>query len=205
MAPRGSRGPPVEAVEVPARLRHPARDATLELDLACRDCGLCGSRSRVVVWRGRLDADVVFVGEAPGAEEDARGLPFVGRSGKLLDLWIAELGLLDNWCITNIVRCRPEDNRKPKAPEMDACWKHLRAFLGFVQPKAVVAVGSTAHTFLRRRGVPHLGVRHPSYYIRGFAGPKEATERAWRAEMAALRARLEPALRGEARLEAPPG
>lgn len=168
-------------------LLHPRTRATLALDLACRDCALCEGRTQVVVWRGRLGARVLFVGEAPGAEEDARGEPFVGRSGELLDQWIAALGLGEDWCITNVVRCRPPDNRKPKQAEMDACWKHLEGFVGFVQPRAVVAVGGTASRFLARKGVAHLAVKHPSYFVRGFGGD-------WRPEVARLRRELEAAL-----------
>lgn len=170
-----------------ARLTHPRTGAALTLDLACRDCRLCKGRAQVVVWRGALDADVLFVGEAPGAEEDARGQPFVGRSGQLLDQWIAALGL-DAWCITNVVRCRPPENRAPKRDEEEACWRHLGAFLGFVQPRVVVAVGATADKFLARKGLPHLSVKHPSYYVRGFGGD-------WRPEIEALRVRIAGQLR----------
>ncbi|MCA1814232.1 MAG: uracil-DNA glycosylase [Halobacteriales archaeon] len=168
-------------------LTHPRTGQALPLDAACRRCALCEGRTQVVVWRGRLDARVLFVGEGPGAEEDARGEPFVGRSGQLLDRWLGELGIGDDWCITNIVRCRPPDNRKPHAVEMEACWPHLRGFLGFVQPRVVVAVGGTAHGFLERKGVAHLRVRHPSWYLR--RGGK-----GWEPEVAALAASLQAAL-----------
>lgn len=171
----------------PARLEHPRTRATLPLDLACRACGLCEGRAQVVVWRGRLDADVLFVGEGPGAEEDARGQPFVGRSGRLLDQWVAAMGLAERHCVTNIVRCRPPQNRPPKPAEMEACWPHLRAFLGFVDAPVVVAVGATAAKFLARKGVRHLRVRHPSYYVRGFGGD-------WRPEVQALAAEVAAAL-----------
>jgi len=180
-----------------ATLTHPRTGARLPLAMQCRDCALCEGRTQVVVWRGRLDAAVVFVGEAPGAEEDARGQPFVGRSGKLLDQWISALDLGDAWCITNVVRCRPPENRPPKAEEREACWKHLRAFLAFVQPRAVVAVGNTAAAFLERKQVPHLKVRHPSYYVRGFGGD-------WRPEIATLRGSLHAALRKADAVTLPP-
>jgi DNA polymerase len=183
--PRAAAAPP-QPFDTPERLAHPRDGAALALDLACKDCRLCEGRARVVVWRGQLDARVLFVGEGPGADEDARGQPFVGRSGKLLDQWIAALQLGGGWCITNIVRCRPPDNRPPKPDEMEACWPHLQAFLGFVRPQVVVAVGATAHKFLDRKGVAHLAVRHPSYYVRGFGGP-------WQPEIEDLRARLDAA------------
>lgn len=103
-------------------LRHPRTGATLKLDLACTACRLCEARTNVVVARGTPGARVLFIGEGPGAAEDERGEPFVGRSGKLLDQWIAALDVGDDWCITNIVRCRPPDNRPPKPDEMEACW-----------------------------------------------------------------------------------
>jgi uracil-DNA glycosylase family 4 len=159
----------------------------LSLDLGCEGCGLCQQRTHIVVWRGRLDARVLFVGEGPGADEDARGEPFVGRSGKLLDQWLAAVGMGDDWCITNIVRCRPPDNRKPLVAEMEACWPHLQEFLRFVGPRVVVAVGGTAHGFLQRKGVAHLRVKHPSWYLR--QGGK-----GWEPEVAALRAELLRAL-----------
>lgn len=194
-APRQATLPPLAT---PRSLSHPRTGARLDLELRCRDCGLCTSRTRVVVWRGRLDADVLFVGEAPGADEDRLGRPFVGRSGKLLDRWIAELGLGDAWCITNVVRCRPEGNRKPRLAEAEACWKHLQAFVGFVRPKAVVAVGRTAQRFLERKGVPHLRLTHPSYYVRSGG-------RGWEPEVRRLRARLREALAGRGRVTVPAG
>ena len=178
-----------------ATLTHPRSGASLTVERACRACALCEGRTQVVVWRGRLDGAVLFVGEGPGAQEDARGEPFVGRSGKLLDQWIQALGLGDDWCITNIVRCRPPDNRVPTRAEQDACWPHLEAFLRFVAPRQVVAVGATSHKYLERKGVPHLTVRHPSYYVRGFGGD-------WRPEVAALRSRLEMSLAEGARPDA---
>lgn len=174
----------------PATPTHPGTGERLALDLACRDCGLCKGRTRVVVWRGRLDARVLFVGEGPGAEEDARGEPFVGRSGKMLDQWLAALGLEDDWCITNVVRCRPPGNRAPRRDEREACWKHLRAFLGFVRPAVVVAVGGTADAFLAERGVEHLAVKHPGYFARGF-GRRQG---GWQAEVERLRRELQRAL-----------
>jgi DNA polymerase len=173
-------------VSRPASIAHPRTGATLALDLGCRACPLASGRTQVVVRRGRLDARVLFVGEAPGAEEDARGQPFVGRSGQLLDRWISELGIGDGWCITNVVRCRPPDNRKPARAEEEACWQHLEPFLAFVQPRVVVAVGNTAHDFLARKGIAHLRVKHPAWFVRGL-GP-------WEPEVARLKAELTEAL-----------
>jgi uracil-DNA glycosylase len=90
-------------------------------------------------------AKVVFVGEAPGAKEDATGRPFVGRSGKFLDSVLAELGVdSEDVFITNIVRCRPPGNRKPSKSEIDSCLKNLVRELKAIRPKVVVALGATA-------------------------------------------------------------
>src|SRR5258705_4102067 len=100
--------------------------ALAELEVACKDCTRCdlaASRTQVVFGRGNPDADLVFVGEAPGAEEDAQGLPFVGRSGKLLDRLAAEeIGLSESdFYVMNVLRCRPPNNPDPKPEEVASC------------------------------------------------------------------------------------
>lgn len=172
---------PVPAAAPPAAGAggHPTFDGTDWS--ACRDCGLCATRGRIVVYRGTLGAEVLFVGEAPGREEDAAGQPFVGRSGRLLDQWIERLSL-PSWCITNLVRCRPPDNRPPARAEQDACGPKLLAFLAASRPKAVVALGRHAHLWLEARGVDHERIHHPAYYLRGLAK--------WEPDVAALKRRL---------------
>ena len=96
--------------------------------LACRRCGLCETRHNVVFGQGVPDAEVMFIGEGPGANEDEQGLPFVGRSGKLLDSYLEAIGLSrdKNIFIANIVKCRPPQNRDPLPEESEACIPWLR-------------------------------------------------------------------------------
>ncbi len=134
--------------------------------------------SRLVIGRGGRSPRVVFVGEAPGAEEDRLGLPFVGRSGKLLDEWIAYLGLSkDAYYITNIVKCRPPENRDPTKEEVAACEPFLHEQLDLLKPEYVVCVGRFAMNvfFPKKKSILKesgrlFGTRyivpHPSYFLR---------------------------------------
>src|ERR1700685_461675 len=113
---------------------------------ACTKCPLAGGRTRVVFGVGHADADLMFVGEAPGREEDLRGEPFVGRSGQLLDrLVLEEIGVdRSRFYIANVVKCRPPDNRDPRADEIAACRPYLGAQLELIRPKVVVTLGNFA-------------------------------------------------------------
>ena len=120
-----------------------------ELAAACKDCTRCGlaaTRTQVVFGRGDPDADLVFVGEAPGAEEDAQGFPFVGRSGKLLDkLVLEEIGLeRDEFFVMNTIMCRPPGNRDPLPEELDACRPWFDQKLAGLKPKVIVSLGNFA-------------------------------------------------------------
>ncbi len=140
-----------------------------EMPPNCRKCPLAAGRTRIVVSReGRPNARVLFVGEAPGAAEDAAGLPFVGKSGRLLDRWIAEMGLVDDYVISNVCRCRPPGNRTPTRAERDACGAHLERLIAERRPSVIVALGRTSETWLRDRGYRPLFIYHPSYYVRGY-------------------------------------
>ncbi|MFB6152996.1 MAG: uracil-DNA glycosylase family protein [Halodesulfurarchaeum sp.] len=121
----------------------------------CTRCpGLVDSRSRIVNGVGPLDADIVFVGEAPGAEEDAQGEPFVGRSGEILDVTLQDHGLdRDRVRITNCVRCRPPDNRDPTAEELANCLGYLERELRIVDPQVIVTLGKVASEHLLDRSV----------------------------------------------------
>ena len=137
----------------------------------------------MVVYRGSIPAPIAFVGEAPGREEDERGEPFVGRSGKLLDRWLAAMGLSPGQVlITNVVRCRPPLNRPPTEEEAAACRPHLDALLAMAHPRAVVALGRSADRRLAAMGIAHLFIYHPSYYVRGY--------RRWEPDVARLAAEL---------------
>ncbi|MGH8161171.1 MAG: uracil-DNA glycosylase [Gammaproteobacteria bacterium] len=150
---------------------------------ACTRCALAGGRKRTVFGVGARDARWLLVGEAPGAEEDRRGEPFVGRAGKLLDAMLAALGLgRDEVFITNIVKCRPPGNRDPKPEEAASCRGYLDRQIEWVAPKLILALGRVAAQQLlgveapvgRMRGRAHEGPNgvpvvvtyHPAYLLR---------------------------------------
>lgn len=113
---------------------------------ACRRCGLAASRQQVVVGRGNPNARLLLLGEAPGAEEEACGQPFVGRSGRLLEAMLAAAGLSSerDLYIANVIKCRPPGNRKPSRTEIEACRPWLERQIDLVRPQLVLLVGATA-------------------------------------------------------------
>jgi DNA polymerase len=113
---------------------------------ACRRCGLAATRQQVVVGRGNPNARLLLVGEAPGAEEEACGQPFVGRSGRLLEAMLAAAGLDSerDLYIANVIKCRPPGNRKPSRTEIEACRPWLERQIDLVRPQLVLLVGATA-------------------------------------------------------------
>jgi DNA polymerase len=155
----------------------------------CTRCKLAAlGRTQVVVGTGDPEADLLFVGEGPGAEEDRQGLPFVGRSGKLLDqLMLEELGVTrDRVYITNVVKCRPPDNRDPESDEIASCNPWLDQQLELIDPAVIVTLGKFAAQLLldSREGITRLRGRtypfgsrtlvptvHPAYVLRGGGGP----------------------------------
>ena len=113
--------------------------------LQCQACGLRRTCTQVVFGVGDPNAEVLFIGEAPGANEDKQGEPFVGRAGKLLDDMLAMIGLhRKNIYITNSVKCRPPENRDPLGEEKDACRAYLRAQVRLMKPKIIVCLGRIA-------------------------------------------------------------
>ena len=119
---------------------------TLEQTCAhCRECSLCQTRKSVVFGVGNRQAEVMLVGEGPGANEDEQGIPFVGKAGQLLDDMLAIIGLdRTKVYITNIVKCRPPGNRDPMNVEQDACIGYLRRQIALVRPKILVCLGRIA-------------------------------------------------------------
>ena len=119
--------------------------------LACEACELCKTRTQVVFGVGDPEAEVLFIGEAPGKNEDEQGEPFVGRAGKLLDDMLAMIGLQrENIYITNSVKCRPPENRDPLNTEKDACRGYLRRQVKLMRPKIIVCLGRiSAMEFIR--------------------------------------------------------
>jgi len=150
---------------------------------ACTRCALHAERTQAVFARGTGSAGVCFVGEGPGADEDAQGYPFVGAAGQLLDKMIAAMGLSrDDVYVCNVVKCRPPKNRKPEPDEMAACRPYLEEQIELIQPQVMVALGATAVQGLlgttegitRLRGkwklyrgrFPVLPTFHPAYLLR---------------------------------------
>lgn len=152
----------------------------------CQRCKLCETRQTIVFGSGNPNADLVFVGEGPGADEDAQGLPFVGRAGKKLTEIIEKGMLLDrekDTYICNIVKCRPPGNRDPEKDEVDACKPFLIQQLKAIRPKVIVALGKPAASTLLCRTVPITKERgtwhefegiklmltyHPAYLLRAY-------------------------------------
>lgn len=148
----------------------------------CTRCKLHRTRNKIVFGDGNPTAELVFVGEGPGADEDAQGLPFVGRAGKLLTQMIEAMGLQRrDVYICNVVKCRPPGNRQPEKDEVDACSPFLHRQLDVIQPKAIVCLGATAaQTLLQTtrsisgfrgqwqdyRGFRLLATYHPAYLLR---------------------------------------
>ena len=111
----------------------------------CRQCGLGSSRTNAVPGEGHPDARIMFIGEAPGADEDAQGRPFVGRAGQLLDKIINACGLKrSDVFIGNILKCRPPDNRDPRAEEIISCLPYLQKQIEIIEPEIIVALGAHA-------------------------------------------------------------
>ncbi len=151
--------------------------------LRCTRCQLCETRTHVVFGQGVPDAEVLFVGEGPGASEDEQGLPFVGKSGQLLDkyLFAIDLDRSTNCYIANIVKCRPPQNRDPLPEESEACMPWLREQFRLIRPKIVVCLGRVAAQrmirhdfsvtkehgqFIDKGGVLFMGTFHPAALLR---------------------------------------
>lgn len=108
----------------------------------CLQCGLCKTATHVVPGEGNPDADLMFIGEAPGKNEDLQGRPFVGASGKFLTHLIESIGLKrEDVFITSVVKCRPPQNRDPKPQEIEACWPWLAHQIKSIKPKVIVTLG----------------------------------------------------------------
>ena len=151
--------------------------------IECVSCSLSKTRTNVVVGKGNEKANLVIIGEGPGEQEDKSGLPFVGRAGKMLDTALAAVNIapLEDCYITNIVKCRPPNNRKPTASESDACMPWLNKQIELLSPKIIVLAGSTAtESFLgvkepiskirgkwiEKDNIKYMPIFHPSYLLR---------------------------------------
>jgi uracil-DNA glycosylase len=142
---------PVSLLE-PSPSDAPAFSSFAELEriaLACTKCPLAATRTQVVFGAGDSEADLMFVGEGPGEQEDRDGIPFVGRAGRLLTGLIEGIGLdRDAVYIANVVKCRPPGNRDPLADEIESCRPYLEAQIGFIDPSVVVTLGNFATKLL---------------------------------------------------------
>lgn len=112
---------------------------------SCTQCRLSKTRMNAVPGSGNPNADVMFIGEGPGKSEDKKGTPFVGAAGKFLDELLAEIGMnRDDVFITNVVKCRPPENRDPKSDEIAVCWKYLEEQVRIIKPKLIITLGRHA-------------------------------------------------------------
>lgn len=148
----------------------------------CTRCGLCKTRNNVVFGVGVRDADIMFIGEGPGEQEDLQGVPFVGAAGKFLDDMLSIIGVNRKNCyIANIVKCRPPGNRDPQDEEQDACIDYLRKQVELVKPQIIVCLGRVAArriiypdyritrdhgTWICRNGTWMTAIYHPSALLR---------------------------------------
>ena len=159
----------------------------------CTRCGLCETRKNVVFGVGDPQADVMFIGEGPGEQEDLQGIPFVGPAGKLLDdmLSIIDLDRSRNCYIANIVKCRPPRNRDPMETEQDACIGYLREQVALVRPKIIICLGRIAAkriidpdyritrqhgTWVQKGGIWMTAIYHPSALLRDVSKRPESFE-----------------------------
>jgi len=158
----------------------------------CRRCPLCKTRNNLVFGEGNPRAELVFVGEAPGADEDRQGQPFVGKAGQLLARIIVAMGLQrQDVYICNILKCRPPDNRNPRPEEIAACEPFLIRQIQAIRPKIICALGTfSAHTLLktdvpisvlrgrfqRYQGIPLMPTYHPAYLLRNPGAKKQVWE-----------------------------
>jgi len=135
-------------------------DILVEDILSCTKCRLHMSRRKAVPGDGRRDAEIMLIGEAPGATEDELGLPFVGAAGKLLDSVLEDIGLKrSDLYITNVVKCRPPNNRQPARDEIESCSLYLESQILMIRPKVIVTLGSVAGEWVASKmGIRWLGV-----------------------------------------------
>lgn len=183
--------PPVKSVKSLSVISQTKSESMDDLRIQLQDCTLCElsrERNRVVIGRGNPQAELVFVGEAPGREEDQQGQPFVGEAGRLLDRIIFAMGLSsDEIYICNLIKCRPPNNRDPQADEIATCEPFLQRQLAIIKPQVIVALGrfaaqtllATAKPISKMRGqwysyenIALMPTYHPAYLLRSPAEKK---------------------------------
>ncbi len=170
--------------------------------LSCSKCGLCETRHNVVFGVGPENADVMFIGEGPGEQEDLKGEPFVGAAGKLLDDMLSIIDLSrENCYIANIVKCRPPRNRDPLETEQEACIGYLRNQVALIKPKIIVCLGRISATrlirpdfritrehgqWVEKNGIWMSAIYHPSALLRDATKRPETFD-----DLIALREKIE--------------
>jgi uracil-DNA glycosylase family 4 len=181
----------MESAPVEAKPAEPGWIEIKQAVPACTACGLHKSRAQTVFGVGDENADWMLIGEAPGAEEDRLGEPFVGQAGKLLDNMLAAIGLKrgENVYIANVLKCRPPGNRNPEPEEIEKCTPFLKRQIALIQPKLIIAMGRfAAQTLLasdatiasmrgrvyRYEGVPLIVTYHPAYLLRNLPDKAKA-------------------------------
>ena len=148
----------------------------------CRNCKLCSNRTNIVFGVGNTNSNVMFIGEGPGADEDAQGIPFVGKAGKLMDNAFDIVGInREEIYIANIVKCRPPNNRDPQDDEIDACINYLRNQVMIIKPRIIVLLGrialhnilgkeykitSSRGNWIEKKGILYMPTWHPAALLR---------------------------------------
>lgn len=148
----------------------------------CKNCKLCTNRINIVFGTGNKNADIMFIGEGPGADEDVQGIPFVGKAGKLMDMAFDAIGInREEVYIANIVKCRPPANRNPERDEAIACLNYLRNQVVLIKPKIIVLLGSVAlknvlgenygitesrGKWIKNKGIMYMPTWHPAALLR---------------------------------------
>lgn len=148
----------------------------------CNKCKLCSGRNNIVFGVGNENADIMFIGEGPGADEDAQGIPFVGKAGQLMNKAFEGIGInRDEVYIANIVKCRPPQNRNPEKDETEACINYLRNQVMIIKPKIIVLLGSVAlknilgeeysitkirGNWIEKKGIWYMPTFHPAALLR---------------------------------------
>lgn len=158
-------------------------DTLYDACITCKNCRLAETRTNVVFGDGNRNANILFIGEAPGKDEDLSGTPFVGRGGKLLDEMLALIGLnRENIFLSNIVKCRPPANRDPLQVEQKACTAWLESQISLLSPKIIVCIGRIAACYMMRadfkitrdhgnwfytpEGIAMMAIYHPAALLR---------------------------------------
>lgn len=148
----------------------------------CNKCKLCNNRNNIVIGCGNREAKVMFIGEGPGADEDAQGVPFVGKAGKLMNQALKGLGIeRDEIYIANVVKCRPPMNRNPEPDEVTSCLDYLRSQVMLVKPEIIVLLGNVAlkailgseysitrsrGMWIEKKGIRYMPTFHPAALLR---------------------------------------